>query len=817
MHLAYLSLLFAAQPVLIRPAPPVLVQPTPPKVAPALASDDQILKGAHLGTDGPALIDFFHKRSTPAPDKAHLDALIAKLGDKNTENADGAAGELVAIGPNAVPALRPAANNPDGGETMVRARHCLQMLDGSQGAALTATAVRQLAALKAEGAVEALLGFLPFAEDDRVVQEIEAGLVAVALHNGKPHPALVKALEDKVPVRRAIAAGVLCQVGGTAIHAVVRPLLKDPKPTVRLKVTLALVEANDAEAVPVLIDLLSDLPVEQRKQAEDSLAQLAGEWSITTPQGADATSRRLRREMWHAWWRGTEGTVLLDEFRSRTLSETDRVAVLDLIAKLGDAGAEVRTKAEADLLALGAKVAPLLRRTVNLGGAKGHEAVVKCLQLVEKDAPPVMPQAAPRLLALRRPEGALETLLAYLPFAETLELNQQARELIAVLGSADPKALPVLVKALQDPSAVRRAAAAQALCKTGDEAQLAAVRKLLADPDSEVRLRAALGLAPQRDKEAVQVLIALLAELPTDLAYEAEDYLLRVAGDKAPSAPLSNDVAVRAKARDAWAAWWKANADTTDLARVENGDRMLGFQLVVESYDNVRRSGRVLEVDRAGKTRWEVTGLQFPICAQALPGDRVLIVEQNVNRVSERDHAGKILWERQVNQPFHAQRMRNGHTFIACRQALIELDRDGKEVLNQPRVNDTILAATKLRDGQIGCVTYQGQYFRLDANGKEVKTTRMPFINNGVWGEVLPNDHVLISSQGNSKVTEYDGDGKVVWEANVPQPGVPTRQANGHTLVPSQGNALLFELDRTGKLVHEFKDLSYHPWRVTQR
>ncbi len=328
----------------------------------------------------------------------------------------------------------------------------------------------------------------------------------------------------------------------------------------------------------------------QRKQAEDSLTHLAGEWAITTPQGNDATSRRLRREMWHAWWNSNDGSALLDEFRSRTLTEVDRTAVLDLIVKMSDANLAVRTKAEGELLAMGPKVAPLLRRTVNIDGAKGHESVAKCLQLIEKDAPPPMPQAASRLLALRRPEGAVEALLAYLPFAETHELNQQARELLTVIGPADAKTLPILVKALKDPSAVRRAAAAQALCKVRDGDHLAAVRKLLADPDAEVRLRAGLGLAVLREKEAVPVLIALLAELPMDLAYEAEEYLLHVAGDKAPSSPLATDPTARAKTRDAWAAWWKDNAAAVDLARVDLGDRQLGLQLIVETWDQFRRA-----------------------------------------------------------------------------------------------------------------------------------------------------------------------------------------------------------------------------------
>jgi hypothetical protein len=342
------------------------------------------------------------------------------------------------------------------------------------------------------------------------------------------------------------------------------------------------------------------------------------------------------------------------------------------------------------------------------------------------------------------------------------------------------------------------------------------VRKLLADPDAEVRLRTALGLAVLREKDAVPVLVNLLTELPIDLAYEAEEFLTRVAGDKGPEAPLTSDVAARVKTRDAWSAWWKDNAGTADLARAETAERSFGFQLIVESWDPARRSGRVLEVDRAGKPRWEITGLQYPFCAQMLPGERVLIAEQNTNRVTERDLTGKVLWERQVSQPFQVQRLRNGHTFIAGRNHLIELDRDGKEVLNQAHFNDTILAAQKRRDGQIAFVTYQGQFVRLDAAGKEVRSHRLPF-NNAVFGEVLANDHVVISMQGLNKVAEYDADGRIVWEATVTLPGTPSRLSNGHTLVPSQNNTRLVELDRTGKVVNEVKDLSYKPWRISRR
>ena len=322
--------------------------------------------------------------------------------------------------------------------------------------------MRQLAVVKPGGTVSALLAFLPMADDEHVVETIEATLAAVALRDGKPDPALVEALRDAVPVRRAVAAGALCQVGGPALYPLVRPLLKDPRPTVCLKVALALVEANDAAAVPVLIDLLAELPEVQRKQAEDSLTQLAGEWAIAVPHGDDTTSRRLRRVLWSAWWKAVDDSALLDELRARTLSEADRTAVTGLIARLGDASADARSKAEAELLALGPKAAPLLRRSTHGNGGKTNEAAARCLQTVEKNAVPVLPRAVLRLLALRRPEGTTEALLAYLPFAETLDLDEQVRDLVAVTGLADDKTVAVLVQALRDPAAARRAAAAQA-------------------------------------------------------------------------------------------------------------------------------------------------------------------------------------------------------------------------------------------------------------------------------------------------------------------------------------------------------------------
>ena len=102
------------------------------------------------------------------------------------------------------------------------------------------------------------------------------------------------------------------------------------------------------------------------------------------------------------------------------------------------------------------------------------------------------------------------------------------------------------------------------------------------------------------------------------------------------------------------------------------------------------------------------------------------------------------------------QRLPNGNTFVACRNALVEFDRTGKEVFNQQRTNEMAPRRRRsCRDGQIALVNNQGGYARLDAPGKEVKSLHVPFnINFGVnGGQVLPNDHVLVTSWNAGKVT----------------------------------------------------------------
>src|SRR5262245_50705252 len=292
------------------------------------SADEQTLASFGLATDGQSLLDFFRGRSRLESDRERLLELTRQLGEAAADVRARAAAELIARGPVAIPALRHAINDLSDPVIAQRARECLRAIEGSIGAAVSAAAVRLLAARKPAGAAEVLLSYLPFADDRFVAENVTAAIATLAYADGRPDPALLQAVHDPVPLRRAVAGEALCRKDQPEQWPVVRKLLADPKPSVRLRAALALANHQDAASIPVLIDLLTDLSPEQRRQAEDLLQNLAGEWAPNlTLSTDDDIARRIRRDAWMAWWRNTDGPALLAEFRKRTLTPEGQVKI----------------------------------------------------------------------------------------------------------------------------------------------------------------------------------------------------------------------------------------------------------------------------------------------------------------------------------------------------------------------------------------------------------------------------------------------------------------------------------------------------------
>jgi HEAT repeat protein len=668
--------------------------------------------------------------------------------------------------------------------------------------ALSAAAVRLIAQQRPAQAASVLLAFLPSAEDTNVLDEVRAALGAVAHVDGKPDPALAAALEDPLPLRRAVAVEALCQPGMEP-PAAVRKLLDDPKPSVRLRAALALARRHDARAVSLLISLLAELPLEQARLAEEFLSDLAGEQAPRAALAADEGARRRCRDAWAAWWSASEGTGLLDELRKRTLAEDSRVKGLALIQRLGHEEFAVREKAAREIRAMGTMVIPLLRQAQHDPDVEVRRRAEALISVLERDPSLPLSPVTARLIALRKPPGAAEAVLAFLPYTVDDSILVDLQRTLNAVAAPNGKAEPAVVRALADPIPVRRAAAAEALCEARAGEHLGAVRKFLSDPDPAVRLKVALALAGSGEREAVPVLIRLVGELRGPEVAEAEDYLLRLSGDRPPPGLPSGEGDARRKRGELWAAWWAANGGRCALVArqpAELAERQRGYTLLVLAQNN-----QVQEVGPDGKVRWEVKDLMGPQDAVVVGRDRVLIAEHNGHRVTERTLQGEVIWQKPIANgwPLGVQRLRNGNTFITCRSQLLEVDRSGRELYTISRPGNDVVAARKLRDGKIVCVSSQRTVSWLDAEGKELKSFVLPIVMTmGV--EIHDNGHVLACVSWLNKLTEYDAEGKAVWEATVSQPWAAHRLPGGNTLVSlQQWPAKVIEVDRDGRTVGE--------------
>ncbi len=791
--------------------------------AEAVDPDQSRLEAALLPTDAAGLANFFQLRAKGEPARGTLGELLDMLRAPTPDARHRACAELIAIGVPVLPRLR--ALMREGGRPAVLAHSCVNTIE-ADGGTLTAAAARLLARRHTADAVGVLLAYLPHAENDTVLQEIEQ-ILSTLSHDekGSANATLVRALGDEHPLRRAIAVVVLAE-GDLASHRdALRKLLRDPAPSVRLRAALALARADEAPAVATLIDLLGEVEDrEQRVDIEDFLIDLAGALAPKVKAGDAVLPPLQARDAWQKWWRDTEGATLLDELKKRTRPDVDPDKVQGLIQKLSDTSFDVRHDAQEELVRLGVPILPLLREVYrDPPDLEVRLRVRSCIETIESENEKAKEQYLPRLLAVarvaavRKTPGTAEAILSYLPSQDDDGLREELQSALAAVAFLNGKANPVVVTALSDKSGIRRTAAARALCTVPRPEHLDKVRRLLKDPEPAVRLAVAAALADARDPAALSALASFVANLPADLAAQAEDYLVQLAGDAQPKdLPLGDDN--RQKRSVAWTAWVQAakgNPASLNSISVAGKDRvgpassktLRGYTLLVQPQSN-----SVVELGPDGKQRWALTGLDAPSDAVVLANQHVLVAEQN--RVTERDLRGKVLWQHKVDGPLCVQRLPNGNTFIVAVNVIFEVDRAGKLVLSVTVGGARGAAARRLKDGRIVAFD-RNNVIQLDKTGREVK--RIPVMGVGGAGcnEVLDNGHVLVLSPGMGNITEFDEDGKVVGSFDLPGASHGFRLANGHTLVTVEQNKFV-ELDKNWKPVKE-TPLTAPAFRVKRR
>ncbi len=165
-----------------------------------------------------------------------------------------------------------------------------------------------------------------------------------------------------------------------------------------------------------------------------------------------------------------DGAALLAFLRQQTLTDAQREQLKALIRKLADDSFELREKAKTDLVAQGAVVVPLLSQAAQDPDPEIANRAKRCLELINKNPDTAVLSAVIHLLAVRRPDGAAEVLLAYLPNAPTEAVAQEVQSTLQAVALRDGKPDQAVVGALQDKDARRRSAAALALGREGKAA-----------------------------------------------------------------------------------------------------------------------------------------------------------------------------------------------------------------------------------------------------------------------------------------------------------------------------------------------------------
>jgi len=493
----------------------------------------------------------------------------------------------------------------------------------------------------------------------------------------------------------------------------------------------------------------------------------------------------------------------LDYFRQGTIHATS-ADLGKLIEQLGNPSFEVREQASRRLTAIGGPALPALARVASEPDAEVRRRALDCRHQIESGPESELVIAAARQVAEQKPAGAAAILLDYLPARVDEAVLDELRAALAAVAVRECRPDPAIVRALTDPAPPRRAAAGIALCRAGVRQELPAVSKLLRDPDPEVRLRVGLALAELGEKDAVPVLIALLDVLPRNLLAPVEDLLYPLAGDKAPALAMGDDAAAHRKFREAWTDWWQKEGGSADLRRAR--ENLFLDRTIVLLLDQ----GKMIDLDADDRPVWEMSGLGFPLDLQVLPGQRVLVADNQGGRVVERHRSGVVLWEKDVNGPIMAQRLPNGRTFIATRAELMEVDRAGTVVVSYVRPDgEEFMRAAKLPDGDIACVVGYvpgpRNFVRLDAAGRERSRFPVNVQTSGGRIDVQPDGRVLIPLWRENRVVEHDATGRPLRQFAIEQPIAALRLANGNTLITSMSEQRAVEFDLAGKEVWQYR------------
>jgi hypothetical protein len=239
------------------------------------------------------------------------------------------------------------------------------------------------------------------------------------------------------------------------------------------------VEAKDQPDVSLWFDRESGLLVKYAYHDQDPLTMkevlhetVLDDYREPDPAAADEAALKAAKAP-------TEGKALLELLAKKTPAGASDDRVKELIKQLGADDFKTREQAAAALVELGPVAVPLLKRSARDPDLEVAKRAQECLDKIGDREGDSLVYPAIRLVALRRPDGAVEALLDVLARTRDEDVQREALAALVVLADAAGKPDPALAKALEDKDPARRAAAAAVLGKDGGAYLKKAGRRLV--------------------------------------------------------------------------------------------------------------------------------------------------------------------------------------------------------------------------------------------------------------------------------------------------------------------------------------------------
>ena len=772
-----------------------------------LSTERELLKTAGFNpANTQSLIPLFKGRSSSIPAKASIEKLIAQLINGNPEEKLAAKKDLICMGDYVISTLKKALGEILDPASEKNLKECIELVEGKGSETLISSALKVIASEGKAESSEVLFAYLPFASEEILRNECESTLRGLFTTSGT---VFEQTLTDTNPYKRAVAAEILVRKGNPKQISMAKSLLNDTSSLVRTRLVLAFLEQKDRVAMPTALKLLASDSKDTSSLIETALATLAGELAIQGPKNDDSISRSINQAAWGGWWKSINEQDLLSVLRESTapmamIAEADKIFKdnnIELIKKhINSKSFKSNPAMQAFLLnraAFDMNIATLIEPDSN---------AIKLLLQSNQVTPALI-----RLITLVRPANAIEIILAYIPSCNDDNIQDLLGECLGLYLNDQNTIPPALIAASTSSIEEIRTFAGRVLAQSPNEIAQKTCTTLLSDSSIRVRFEVARESIKNQNKSAIPALIELMTKVPAEKVEAIDQTLRAIAKDKSPES--KNDSKVDAVA---WNTWWQKEGTQLVLTPgLKNQEALKNF-LVVESFNQEKKSGRVFLITPSGKTLWEIANLSNPTDALLLPNNKILITEQGANRITERDTKGNISWEKSATNPFLSQRLSNGNIFIASRNKIVEVGRNGNEIFSFSYPNETILAACKTRTNEYALLSYNGVFLKLDSKGNEVSKSRIPFPTNfGInGGAITQNDRVLVSIPTLNKIMEFNFSGQATWESTITMPGIPTKLPNGNVVAPSLNGSKIVEIQMDGKIIYESAPNSYRSIKI---